>query len=101
MLLFGTLLAAAAPGVSEAKVSGDTASEVPSTMPDDATCAKIWSEAQQTGDTLSEAQASSFVSDFNLVDAHSDGIISETEFKDGCKNGLIQETAAAQQPGRD
>ena len=46
---------------------------------DDAKCAIIWGDAQKTGDTLSEARASSFVTDFNLVDAHSDGIISETD----------------------
>ena len=75
MLLSGTGLALAGRNASQA-----TYQEMPPQGPGvRCSSAIIWGDAQKTGDTLSEARASSFVTDFNLVDAHSDGIISETD----------------------
>ena len=98
VLLMSTGLAFAGPGAGPPKEPADPTAGRPSAVLDEAKCMSVWSAAQKTGDTLSEGQAASFVTNFKLVDADGNGTISEAEFKDGCKKGLVQEAASAQQP---
>lgn len=58
-------------------------------------CGSIWSRADTAGSgSLSDAQASEYVSDFSAVDTNSDGELSAAEFMAGCEQGLIRDSAS-------
>jgi hypothetical protein len=61
-------------------------------------CRDIWQQAGGGAAELHPDQAATFVTNFEQVDANSDGLISAGEFQSGCKAGWVQSATAIPSP---
>jgi hypothetical protein len=60
-----------------------------------AECQSIWGRADAgAAGSISSAQAQSYVSDFDKVDANADGMLTSAEFLSGCQKGLVHDSAS-------
>lgn len=60
-----------------------------------AECQTMWKQADSSGSgSLSQTQASAYVTDFKSVDANGDGKLSSAEFQKGCDNGMVKSSAS-------
>lgn len=58
-------------------------------------CQQIWSKLDTSkAGSVSQSQATSYVTDFSKADANSDGRLSSTEFTSACNSGLVRQSAA-------
>lgn len=61
-----------------------------------AECSNIWGRADAgASGSISSAQAQSYVSDFNKVDANADGKLTSAEFLAGCQKGRVHDSASS------
>jgi hypothetical protein len=70
--------------------AGEMSSGRPSAVLTPEQCADVWKRAVPSGDSLAQANASSFVANFAQADANQDGMLSKQEFEAGCGKGLIK-----------
>lgn len=61
----------------------------------DAQCQQIWSKLDSANaGSVSQTQATTYVSDFKQADANNDGRLSSSEFTSACQRGLVRDSAA-------
>ena len=70
--------------------AGEMSSGRPSAVLTPEQCKAVWSKAVPSGDSLAQANASSYVANWAQADANQDGMLSKDEFETGCTKGLIK-----------
>jgi hypothetical protein len=58
-------------------------------------CQAVWKKVDASGsESVTQAQAKPYVTDFKAVDTNSDGKLSSSEFNSACAKGLVQSSAS-------
>ena len=70
--------------------AGEMSSGRPSAVLTPEQCADVWKRAVPSGDSLKQADGTSFVANWAQADANQDGMLSKDEFQTGCGKGLIK-----------